>query len=119
MPGHSDVSILAPDDPIQVRAGFSAYTLWSSAYAPNERYAAGAYPNGNPEADGLPKWTAARRPINGRDLVLWYTVGFRHVPRAEDWPVMPGLWHGFRLRPFNFFDRSPALDVPPVEAAAK
>jgi len=33
--------------------------------------------------------------------------------------VMPGLWHGFRLRPFNFFDRSPALDVPPVEAAAK
>ncbi len=119
MPGHSDVSILAPDDPIQVRAGFSAYTLWSSAYAPGERFAAGAYPNGNPEADGLPKWVSAKRSINGRDLVLWYTVGFRHVPRAEDWPVMPGLWHGFRLRPFNFFDRSPALDVPPVEAAAK
>jgi primary-amine oxidase len=119
MPGHSDVSILAPDDPIQVRAGFSAYTLWSSAYAPGERFAAGAYPNANPEVDGLPKWTSAKRPINDRDLVLWYTVGFRHVPRAEDWPVMPGLWHGFRLRPFNFFDRNPALDVPPVEAAAK
>jgi primary-amine oxidase len=119
LPGHSDVSILAPDDPIQVRAGFSAYTLWSSAYAPDERFAAGAYPNGNPEPDGLPKWTSGRRSINGRDLVLWYTVGFRHVPRAEDWPVMPGLWHGFRLRPFNFFDRNPGLDVPPVEAAAK
>ena len=57
--------------------------------------------------------------IDGHELVRWYTVGFRHVPRAEDWPAMPGLWHGFRLRPFNFFDRSPALDVPPVDAAAK
>jgi primary-amine oxidase len=119
MPGHTDSSILAPDDPIQVRAGFAAYTLWSSAYAPDERFAAGPYPNENPQADGLPKWVAAKRPIDGRDLVLWYTIGFRHVPRAEDWPAMPGLWHGFRLRPFNFFDRSPALDVPPVDAAAK
>lgn len=119
MPGHTDTSILAPDDPIQARAGFTAYTLWSSAYAPGERFAAGAYPNQNPEVDGLPKWVAAKRPIDGRDLVLWYTVGFHHVPRAEDWPAMPGLWHGFRLRPFNFFDRSPALDVPPVDAAAK
>ena len=119
MPGHTATSILAPDDPIQVRAGFSAYTLWSSAYAQNEVFAAGAYPNENPEADGLPKWVAAKRSIDGRDLVVWYTIGFRHVPRAEDWPAMPGLWHGFRLRPFNFFDRSPALDVPPPEVAAK
>jgi hypothetical protein len=98
----------------RLRAGFSAYTLWTSAYARDERYAAGMYPNENPDVDGLPKWTSAKRPIEDRDLVLWYTVGFRHVPRAEDWPVMPGLWHGFRLRPFNFFDRNPALDVPPI-----
>jgi primary-amine oxidase len=119
MPGHTDISILAPDDPLQVRAGFSAYTMWSSAYAPHELYAAGPYPNENPDVDGLPKWVSAKRSIDGNDLVLWYTIGFRHVPRAEDWPAMPGLWHGFRLRPFNFFDRSPALDVPPVQAAAK
>jgi primary-amine oxidase len=119
MPGHTDSSILAPDDPTQIRAGFSAYTMWSSAYAPHELYAAGAYPNENTDVDGLPKWVAAKRSIDGNDLVLWYTIGFRHVPRAEDWPAMPGLWHGFRLRPFNFFDRSPALDVPPAQAAAK
>jgi primary-amine oxidase len=119
MPGHPDSSVLAPDDPTQIRAGFSAYTMWSSAYAPHELYAAGAYPNENPDIDGLPKWVAAKRPIDGNDLVLWYTIGFRHVPRAEDWPAMPGLWHGFRLRPFNFFDRSPALDVPPLQAAEK
>ena len=119
MPGHTDSSILAPDDPIQIRAGFSAYTMWSSAYAPHELYAAGPYPNENPDVDGLPKWVGAKRAIDGNDLVLWYTIGFRHVPRAEDWPATPGLWHGFRLRPFNFFDRSPALDVPPPHAAAK
>jgi primary-amine oxidase len=119
MPGHTDSSILAPDDPTQIRAAFSAYTLWSSAYAPHEIYAAGSYPNENPDVDGLLKWVAAKRPIDGNDLVLWYTVGFRHVPRAEDWPAMPGLWHGFRLRPFNFFDGSPALDVPPAQAASK
>ncbi|WP_407525805.1 tyramine oxidase [Methylobacterium oryzisoli] len=116
MPGHTATSLLAKDDPIQRRAGFTDYALWASAYAPDELYASGNYPNQNPEVDGLPRWTAAKRPIRDRDLVLWYTVGFRHIPRAEDWPAMPGLWHGFRLRPFNFFDRSPALDVPPAPA---
>ena len=113
LPGHTATSILAPDDPIQIRAAFSAYTLWASAFAPDEKFAAGAYPNENPELDGLAKWVKAKRSIDKRDLVIWYVVGFRHVPRAEDWPAMPGLWHGFRLRPFNFFDKSPALDVPP------
>jgi primary-amine oxidase len=52
-----------------------------------------------------------RRRIDGEDLVLWYTLGFRHVTRAEDWPSMPAVWHSFQLRPFNSFDQSPAMDV--------
>jgi len=119
LPGHTDVSILASDDPPQVRAAFTAYSLWASAYSPDERFAAGPYPNENPESDGLAKWVTAKRSIDGSDLVLWYTIGFRHVPRAEDWPAMPGLWHSFRLRPFNFFDRNPSLDVPPINVSAK
>jgi len=35
-----------------------------------------------------------------------------HMVRTEDWPVMPVLWHGFEIRPFDFFDRNPALDLP-------
>jgi primary-amine oxidase len=26
--------------------------------------------------------------------------------------VMPMVWHSFRLRPHNFFDRNPAIDLP-------
>jgi primary-amine oxidase len=116
---HGTTSMLSPDDPVQSRAAFSSHALWVTAYAPDEKFAAGPYPNGSHEQDGLPKWINAKRSIDRSDLVLWHTVGFRHVPRAEDWPTMPGVWHGFRLRPFNFFDYNPAIDVPPANISAK
>ncbi len=48
-------------------------------------------------------------------MVLWHTFGVTHVPRPEDLPVMPVETCGFRLSPAGFFDRNPALDVPPPE----
>jgi primary-amine oxidase len=36
----------------------------------------------------------------------------------EDWPVMPVERAGFALRPAGFFDRNPALDVPPADRCA-
>jgi primary-amine oxidase len=45
--------------------------------------------------------------------VLWHTFGPTHVPRPEDWPVMPVARCGFTLKPTGFFGRNPALDVPP------
>ena len=56
-------------------------------------------PNGHPGGDGLPAWTAADRSIEATDVVLWYTFGAHHVPRPEDWPVMPVVKIGFALRP--------------------
>jgi Cu2+-containing amine oxidase len=46
-----------------------------------------------------------------RDIVLWVNVGLHHLTRAEDQPVMPTVWHSFKLRPLNFFNRNPALDL--------
>ena len=46
-----------------------------------------------------------------RDIVLWLTIGHHHVTQAEDWPVLSGEKLSFELKPSNFFDRNPALDL--------
>jgi primary-amine oxidase len=82
-------------------------------YRADERRAAGDYPNQHHGGDGLPRWTAADRPITDTDVVVWHTFGVTHIPRLEDWPVTPVESTGFTLAPAGFFDRNPALDVPP------
>ena len=111
-PKTNAVSMLSPDDSPQRRAGFTDYHLWVTPHEPRERYAAGTYPNQSKGGDGLPAWTSVDRAIENTDLVLWYTLGIRHVVRAEDWPVLPTEWSEFELRPFDFFERNPALDLP-------
>jgi primary-amine oxidase len=108
-PGHLAASLLAPDDFPQRRAGFSAAPLWITAYDPNELYAAGPYPNQSKGGDGLPAYAARHRPIVNADIVLWYTMGFHHLPRPEDWPVLPTMWHSVSLVPSGFFDHNPSL----------
>ncbi len=113
---HSDTSLLSADEPQQQRASFSGTPLWVTRYNPDESFASGVYPNQNRNVEGLPVFVSNRETLRDEDLVMWVTVGFRHQTRAEDWPVMPGLWHSFKLRPFNFFDRNPGLDVPSTDA---
>ncbi|HUV11728.1 MAG TPA: tyramine oxidase, partial [Acidimicrobiia bacterium] len=104
----------APDSSVGRRAGFARHNLWVTPYAPDERRAAGDYPNQHEGGDGLPAWTAADRSVTDTDVVLWYTFGVTHFVRPEDWPVMPVEYTGFLLSPMGFFDRNPALDVPPT-----
>ena len=46
------------------------------------------------------------------DCVIWHSFGVTHIPRIEDWPVMPAEHVGFFLKPFGFFDANPSLDIP-------
>lgn len=112
-PGETTLPFASADSSVLKRAAFLTRNLWVTSFDPGERFPAGDYPNQNPGADGLPKWTKANRDIANRDIVLWYTFGQTHVPRLEDWPVMPVSSVGFMLKPDGFFDRNPALDLPP------
>jgi primary-amine oxidase len=108
--------LAAPDSSVGRRAGFARHNLWVTPYAPEERRAAGDYPNQHAGGDGLPRWTDADRSIAETDVVLWYTFGVTHFVRPEDWPVMPVEYAGFLLSPVGFFDRNPALDVAPTSS---
>ena len=113
VPGDNILPFAHPDASVSRRAGFARKNLWVTPYHPDEMSPTGPYPNQHPGGDGLPKWTQANRNVENTDIVVWYNFGSHHVPRPEDWPVMPVMYTGFKLMPSGFFDRNPALDVPP------
>ena len=113
VPASTPTLLARPESSVGRRATFATRNLWVTPYRADERRAAGDYPNQHGGGDGLPRWTAADRPVADTDVVVWHTFGLTHIPRPEDWPVMPVESTGFLLAPVGFFDRNPALDVPP------
>jgi primary-amine oxidase len=113
LPGENAKPIAAADSWVRKRARFLDFHLWVTPYRESEMYAGGDYPNQSRGGDGLAKWASANRPIDNTDVVLWYTFGVTHNPRPEDWPVMPVYDAGFKLVPWGFFARNPAMDLPP------
>jgi len=116
IPEESPTLLADPESSIASRAAFATKHLWVTAYSPDEKYPAGDFVNQHRGGSGLPTYTAADRPLEQTDIVLWHTFGPTHYPRPEDWPVMPVDYAKFTLKPFGFFDRNPTLDVPPAPA---
>lgn len=101
-----------PDSSAGKRATFAQHHLWVTAFHEGEYWPAGQYPNQHAGGDGLPSYVDDDESIEDTDLVLWHTFGPTHLPRPEDWPVMPVDYSGFMLKPYGFFDRNPALTLP-------
>ena len=101
-----------PESKVVERAGFAKHHVWATPYTPDELGAAGQYTVMHQGQGGLPEMTQNNRDISCGDLVMWHTVAITHVPRPEDWPVMPVEYCGFHLIPVGFFDRNPTLDLP-------
>ncbi len=103
-----------PDSPVFRRAQVIGHTLWVTPFAEEERWPCGEFVVQSRDDRGLPVWTAQNRSIENTDVVLWYVFGIHHITRPEEWPVMSVDTVSFWLKPVGFFDRNPALDVPPA-----
>jgi len=114
IPGAAFPPMIDRSSPAFRRAEVIGHTLWVTPYRRGERWPCGEFPVQGERDQGLARWTEQDRPIENTDVVLWYVFGIHHLTRPEDWPVMPVDTVSFWLKPFGFFDRNPALDVPPA-----
>jgi len=111
VPGENTPSLQAPTSAPRRRAAFLEHQLWVTIADPHQMYASGEWVNLMREREGVATWSAADRPIVDRDVVLWYTFSVVHLPRPEDWPVMPAHTAGFRIVPVAFFASNPSRKV--------
>jgi primary-amine oxidase len=102
------------------RAGFTRHTLWVTKYKDGELFPAGDYvcqstgQPGWPENETIVDWANRNDNVENEDIVCWLQFGISHFPRTEDFPVMPAEPLSIMLRASNFFEKNPALWVPPT-----
>ena len=109
-PGDDGIPRQRADFPALQRAPFAQHPFWVTRYRDGELYAAGDYPNQGRAGAGLSAYNSAEN-VDGKDVVVWYTLALTHHPRIEEYPVMPTESLGFRIAPVGFFDANPALDA--------
>jgi primary-amine oxidase len=119
MPGGNTVFYPLADSNVRHRGQFANHHLWVTQYKPEELYAAGDYPNQGLPEQGLPQWVADNESLEGKDLVVWYTMGVTHIPRPEEWPIMTVHRASFKIMSRGFFTQNPVLNVSDAEVSKK
>lgn len=115
VPAGTAASLLDPEDPPQKRGAFTNNQIWVTPYNKSEEWAGGLFVYQSKGEDTLDTWSERDRPIENKDLVLWYTLGFHHIPCQEDFPIMPTVSSSFDLKPVNFFESNPILKQRPTK----
>ena len=113
LPGNTPVLLSDPDSSAGKRACFAKYNLWATPFEKKEISGGGRHTVMHNGQGGLDEITKENRDITDCDLVTWHTFGVTHIPRPEDWPVMPVEYCGFHLIPSGFFDKNPTINLPP------
>lgn len=105
-------ALFSEDEWLFKRVNFMDKQIWITNYKPEERFPEGKYPNQANTDTGLKAFTNDNESIENTDIVLWITTGATHIARAEEWPMMPTEYVHAMLKPWNFFDQTPTLDLP-------
>ncbi|WP_418140689.1 primary-amine oxidase [Marinobacter sp. MA] len=105
-------ALFSEDEWLFKRVSFMDKQIWVTQYKPEERYPEGKYPNRAKTDTGLKTFVSDNESIENVDTVLWMTTGATHVARAEEWPIMPTEYVHSMLKPWNFFDQTPTLNLP-------
>lgn len=88
-PGFARI-LASPESGVYRRGGFARHSVWVTPYNDDEMYAAGKYINQAPgDRDGVNIWAERDEDIRNTDIVVWHTFGLTHIPRVEDFPLMP------------------------------
>lgn len=138
LPTTAATMLMQPTSLVGRRAFFASKALFVTPHDDRQLYAAGDHVVQSEDCLGLKVWTREDAPLvrvggpepraaigaaapgedDDVDPVLWYSFGVTHLPRVEDFPVMPVETVGFQLKPFGFFAWNPALDLAPERNAA-
>ncbi len=102
VPGPLPALQAAPAAHLNDHAAFARHALWVTAWNEKERTAAGEFPGQGSSGAGLPAFSSDNQSVADADIVVWYTTGITHLPRPEEWPVMPVSRIRFELRPNHF-----------------
>lgn len=106
--------LLADPDSVQAkRAAFAQHHTWVTKFKEGELYAGGRFTlQSRVERGGVADMVARGDNVQDDDVVVWSVFGLTHNPRTEDWPCMPAEIHQVNLKPADFFEANPSLDVP-------
>lgn len=108
-----------PGSTVYNRAAFARKPLWVVPYKDYELFPAGDYvcqstgEEGHPHNATIADWANRNENIENTDIVCYLQFGLTHFPRTEDFPIMPAEPVSIMLRASNFFEKNPALWVPP------
>ncbi|PPQ79394.1 hypothetical protein CVT25_002664 [Psilocybe cyanescens] len=109
-----------PDGWAARRAAFLKNTIWVCKDVEAEdsgtvrMWPAGKYvpqTKDEPE-DSIGVWVEGKNDVVNEDILVYVTVGTTHIPRPEDWPVMPVEHLSVSFKPNSFFKANPSMDVP-------
>ncbi|GJJ14192.1 hypothetical protein Clacol_008454 [Clathrus columnatus] len=122
--GFATTLLAQPGSWVMKRAGFSTKSLWVVKDVENDvggrMWPSGKYvpqTRSTPD-DSVERWAEGDESIENEDIVLFATLGVNHITRPEDWPVMPVEHVRLTMRPINFFEQNPAIDVPGTQDVA-